>query len=211
MRSIPLSLLGLQDEERPSFPLLGLQDEEHPSLPLLGLQDEERPSLILLGLQDEERPSDREGKSLVPSSVVYCYKIVCCYSVVCCYKIVCCNSVVCCYKIKAIVSQNPKLSKEQRTELRESKGHDMTFQRYHRYADMLRYIEHLTIAFSHLVEVVTIGKTNEGVALKVVKVSSGSAFPEEGTVKPAVWIDGDVEGRTEFLQMLKVELSSSRC
>nr|CAD7578665.1 unnamed protein product [Timema californicum] len=96
---------------------------------------------------------------------------------------------------KAIVSQNPKLSKEQRMELRESKGHDMTFQRYHRYADMLRYIEHLTAAYSHLVEVVTIGKTNEGVALKVVKVSSGSASPQEGTIKPAVWIDGGMHAR----------------
>jgi hypothetical protein len=35
---------------------------------------------------------------------------------------------------KAIAAQNPGMSREQRIELRNSKGHEMTFMRYHRYS-----------------------------------------------------------------------------
>jgi hypothetical protein len=35
---------------------------------------------------------------------------------------------------RAIAAQNPGMSLEQRIELRNNKGHEMTFQRYHRYA-----------------------------------------------------------------------------
>ena len=35
---------------------------------------------------------------------------------------------------KAIAAQNPGMSRDQRNELRNNKGHEMTFQRYHRYA-----------------------------------------------------------------------------
>lgn len=35
---------------------------------------------------------------------------------------------------KAIASQNPRMSREQRIELRTNKGHEMTFKRYHRFS-----------------------------------------------------------------------------
>jgi hypothetical protein len=34
---------------------------------------------------------------------------------------------------KAIASQNPRMSREQRVELRNNKSHEMTFKRYHRF------------------------------------------------------------------------------
>jgi hypothetical protein len=40
---------------------------------------------------------------------------------------------------KAIASQNPKMSREQRVELRNNKGHEMTFKRYHRYSGTWGY------------------------------------------------------------------------
>ena len=39
---------------------------------------------------------------------------------------------------KAIATQNPVMLREQRVELRNNKGHEMTFQRYHRYAGKCR-------------------------------------------------------------------------
>ena len=42
--------------------------------------------------------------------------------------------VLSCLFQKAIAAQNPGMSREQRIELRNNKGHEMTFQRYHRYA-----------------------------------------------------------------------------
>ncbi|XP_063243654.1 carboxypeptidase B-like [Bacillus rossius redtenbacheri] len=80
-------------------------------------------------------------------------------------------------------------------ELKGSKGHDMTFKRYHRYSDMLRYLEHLAAAHSDVVEVITIGKSSQGRPLKVVKVSSGGPHTKSGALKAAVWIDGGMHGR----------------
>ncbi|PSN48354.1 hypothetical protein C0J52_08084 [Blattella germanica] len=78
---------------------------------------------------------------------------------------------------KAIASQNPRMTKEQRLELRNARGHEMTFKRYHRYSEML-----------------TIGKSTLGQPLKVIKVSTGQRT-KKGEPKPAVWIDGGMHAR----------------
>lgn len=121
---------------------------------------------------------------------------------------------------KAIASQNPSMSRQQRVELRTNKGHDMTFQRYHRYsgtcsctllllslqqqkvmsakcyvpdsvllADMLRYMNYLSLKYPELVELLIIGKSSKGQPLKVIKISTGQRT-KDGNIKPAVWIDG---------------------
>jgi hypothetical protein len=47
-------------------------------------------------------------------------------------------SVLSCLFQKAIAAQNPGMSRQQRIDLRNNKGHEMTFQRYHRYAGKCR-------------------------------------------------------------------------
>ncbi|XP_041977075.1 carboxypeptidase A1-like isoform X2 [Aricia agestis] len=104
---------------------------------------------------------------------------------------------------KAIMYENPKLSKKQRLELEHVRGHPMTWRRYHRYADILRYLEYLQHSHTDLVELVPLGRSSEGLPLIAVKVSKGvnetrkngtanhkKKYKLRSNMKPAVWIDG---------------------
>lgn len=83
------------------------------------------------------------------------------------------------------------MKKDQRDLLIAKRGHPMTWTRYHRYSDMIRYMEFLSFTYPHLVELFTIGYTTEGLPLKVVKVFSRKYdWDEEEERKPAFWIDG---------------------
>ncbi|RZF49063.1 hypothetical protein LSTR_LSTR008349 [Laodelphax striatellus] len=74
-----------------------------------------------------------------------------------------------------------------------SEPHPFTFQSYHRFVDMMDYLRFLEESYPHLVELITIGKSNQGRPLKVVKISSGNT--EGLDKKPAIWIDAGTHGR----------------
>jgi hypothetical protein len=65
-----------------------------------------------------------------------------------------------------------------------SPGHRMTWQSYHRLADMHGYLDYLAQTYPQLVSVQTIGSSVEGRPLKVLKISSGRPG------SPAIWVDG---------------------
>ncbi|KAG7307222.1 hypothetical protein JYU34_007379, partial [Plutella xylostella] len=111
---------------------------------------------------------------------------------------------------KAIMYENPRLSKKQRIELEQLRGHPMTWRRYHRYADILRYLEYLQHSYADLVELIPLGRSSEGLPLVAVKV----ALPKNDTqykdlsakgykkkwklrsqMKPAVWVEGGAHAR----------------
>ncbi|XP_050533724.1 carboxypeptidase B-like isoform X1 [Daktulosphaira vitifoliae] len=95
---------------------------------------------------------------------------------------------------RSISTQNPKSPlPNQRMELKATKGHFLTWNRYHRYQDILDYLMYLSENYPHLVEILPIGETAEGRPLKVVKVSSGQL--KEKMKKPAIWIDGGIHAR----------------
>ncbi|CAH2074042.1 unnamed protein product, partial [Iphiclides podalirius] len=110
---------------------------------------------------------------------------------------------------KAITYENPKLSKKQRIELEQLRGHPMTWRRYHRYADILRYLEYLQHSNSDIVELVPLGRSSEGLPLVAVKISlpsNDTQAKESGGIgakkwklksfmKPAVWLDGGSHAR----------------
>ncbi|XP_038216006.1 putative metallocarboxypeptidase ECM14 isoform X2 [Zerene cesonia] len=111
---------------------------------------------------------------------------------------------------KAISYENPKLSKKQRLELVQLRGHPMTWRRYHRYADMMRYYEYLQHLHSDIVELVPLGLSSEGLPLVAVKISAPSNDTRTKTSntigsrkkwklrtysKPAIWIDGGLHAR----------------
>ncbi|XP_075969530.1 carboxypeptidase A4-like isoform X2 [Anticarsia gemmatalis] len=106
---------------------------------------------------------------------------------------------------KAITYENPRLSKKQRLELEQMRGHPMTWRRYHRYADIIRYLEYLQHSYSDLVEIVPLGHSSEGLPLVAVKISmSNDTHGNKGNkkkwklrsrMKPAVWIDGGSHAR----------------
>ncbi|KAL0893841.1 hypothetical protein ABMA27_013963 [Loxostege sticticalis] len=111
---------------------------------------------------------------------------------------------------KAITYENPRLSKKQRLELEQLRGHPMTWRRYHRYADILRYLEYLQHSHADLVELVPLGRSSEGLPLVAVKVSlpSNDSYSKDSIskdhkkkwklrsrMKPAVWLDGGTHAR----------------
>ncbi|XP_069699626.1 carboxypeptidase B-like isoform X2 [Periplaneta americana] len=69
------------------------------------------------------------------------------------------------------------------------KGHRMTWQAYHRLADIYGYLDYLSQTYSRFVSVQTIGSSVEGRPLRVVKISSGRPN------SPAIWIDGGIHAR----------------
>ncbi|XP_076285065.1 carboxypeptidase B [Lasioglossum baleicum] len=94
---------------------------------------------------------------------------------------------------KTIARQNPKMSKEQRDDLVTTQGHSMTWKRYHRYADITRYLEYLSLRYPKMVDLITIGNSYEGQPIKMVKISTGPN--KDGNPKPAVWIDAGMHAR----------------
>ncbi|XP_026742805.1 zinc carboxypeptidase A 1-like [Trichoplusia ni] len=107
---------------------------------------------------------------------------------------------------KAITYENPRLSKKQRLELEQLRGHPMTWRRYHRYADILRYLEYLQHSHSDLVELIPLGRSSEGLPLVAVKISligndtsmnvkGNKKWKLRSRLKPAVWLDGGAHAR----------------
>ncbi|XP_052750579.1 carboxypeptidase A2-like isoform X2 [Galleria mellonella] len=110
---------------------------------------------------------------------------------------------------KAIVLENPKFSKKERLEANKVFGHPMSWRRYHRYADILRYLDYLQHAYGELVELIMLGNSSEGLPLVAVKIS----MPTNETrikdrkgkdkkkwklgfrSKPAIWLDGGSHAR----------------
>ncbi|XP_050664329.1 carboxypeptidase A2-like isoform X2 [Leptidea sinapis] len=109
---------------------------------------------------------------------------------------------------KAISYENPKLSKKQKLELVQLRGHPMTWRRYHRYSDIIRYLEYLQHSYPDILELMSLGRSSEGLPLVAVKISVPSNETRKGVnkgrkkkyklrtfMKPAVWIEGGVHGR----------------
>ncbi|XP_050591202.1 carboxypeptidase B-like [Bombus affinis] len=94
---------------------------------------------------------------------------------------------------KIIAYQNPKMTKEQREDLVMTNGHSMTWKRYHRYGEIVKYLEYLALSYPSLVEVITIGHSYENQPIKMIKISTGPN--KEGEAKPAVWIDAGMHAR----------------
>uniref|UniRef100_A0A0A9XQJ7 Carboxypeptidase B n=2 Tax=Lygus hesperus TaxID=30085 RepID=A0A0A9XQJ7_LYGHE len=90
-----------------------------------------------------------------------------------------------------IKRQNPKpKSKYSEKLLKTDKGHPLTWTRFHRYKDILDYLEYLGSTIPDLVKIITIGKSSENRPLKVAHISSGKKKEA-----PAIWIDGGIHGR----------------
>ncbi|XP_017788792.1 PREDICTED: carboxypeptidase B-like [Habropoda laboriosa] len=94
---------------------------------------------------------------------------------------------------KTIAYQNPKMTKNQREDLVTSRGHSMTWKRYHRYGDIVRYLEYLALTYPKMVELIMIGHSFEGQPIKMIKISTGPN--KEGETKPAIWIDAGMHAR----------------
>lgn len=106
---------------------------------------------------------------------------------------------------KAILYENPDQTRVERVENQRRNGHPLTWHRYHKYADIVRYMEHLHLNHSDVVELLHIGRTFEGRPLTVVRVAApapktnGSRRHQRGhhrtAPKKAVFIEAGAYGR----------------
>ncbi|XP_017891839.1 carboxypeptidase B-like [Ceratina calcarata] len=94
---------------------------------------------------------------------------------------------------KMIAYQNPKMTKEQRVDLLSTHGHSMTWKRYHRYGEIVKYLEYLALRYPKIVELITIGHSYEEQPIKMIKISTGPN--KKGKAKPAIWIDAGMHAR----------------
>lgn len=73
---------------------------------------------------------------------------------------------------KAILYSNPDQSRIERAANAARNGHPLTWHRYHRYADIVRFMEYLQRNRSDIVELMHIGRSFEGRPLTVVRVAA---------------------------------------
>ncbi|XP_034244843.1 carboxypeptidase A4-like [Thrips palmi] len=88
---------------------------------------------------------------------------------------------------RAIAEENPALSEEE-LELTGRKGHRMTWQHYHRAADMAGWVDYLAKTYPDTCEAMVIGNSLEGRPLKVLHIKGKAG-------SPAMWIDGGIHAR----------------
>lgn len=71
-------------------------------------------------------------------------------------------------------------------------GHNLTFERYHTINDIYKYIDYISQEYPDLVEIETIGKSHEGVPLKVIRIKPDE---QNATNIKSIWVDGGIHAR----------------
>lgn len=71
---------------------------------------------------------------------------------------------------KAIKFENPPMSRREKLEMEITQEHPMSWYRYHRYSDIVKFLEYLQRKYPSSVELIHIGRTFEGRPLIVAKV-----------------------------------------
>ncbi|XP_065090390.1 uncharacterized protein LOC135711464 [Ochlerotatus camptorhynchus] len=71
---------------------------------------------------------------------------------------------------QAILYENPKMTRREQIEMEVLNGHPLTWYRYHRYGDVVKFMNYLARRFPKNVELIHIGRSFEGRPLTVVKV-----------------------------------------
>lgn len=70
-------------------------------------------------------------------------------------------------------------------------GPNLTFERYHKISDIYKYIDYLSQEYPDLIEIETIGKSYEGVPLRVVRIKPD----QNATETKSIWVDGGIHAR----------------
>ncbi|KAF5296619.1 hypothetical protein FQA39_LY12447 [Lamprigera yunnana] len=89
---------------------------------------------------------------------------------------------------KWIDEENPPIN-EEIDELEDRSGHRLTWQMYHRFADINTFLDYLATTYPSLCTLKKIGTSVEGRELRVLKISNGNAGNK------AVWVDGGIHAR----------------
>jgi hypothetical protein len=104
---------------------------------------------------------------------------------------------------RAIMYENPKMSKREQLEIEILQGHTLTWYRYHRLADIVKFMNYLQRKYPKNVELIHIGRSFEGRPLMVAKISSEMVnskrnkkkYVRQKLKKSAVFIEAGSHGR----------------
>ncbi|XP_059612771.1 uncharacterized protein LOC132259231 [Phlebotomus argentipes] len=110
---------------------------------------------------------------------------------------------------KAITYSNPRMTRREQYEIESEQGHPVTFYRYHRFDDIVKFLEFLQRSYPQNVELNHFGRSSEGLPLIMAKIFSGSngtmelkseksarkRLAERKYAKPVVLIEAGSHGR----------------
>ncbi|XP_041764962.1 uncharacterized protein LOC121589838 [Anopheles merus] len=97
---------------------------------------------------------------------------------------------------QAIAYENPAMTRREQLELELHQGHPLTWYRYHRYADIVKFLYHLQRRHPEQVQLLHIGRSYEGRPITVARVSfhSGPKRPKRAKKRPAVFVEAGAHG-----------------
>uniref|UniRef100_A0A182KE71 Peptidase M14 domain-containing protein n=1 Tax=Anopheles christyi TaxID=43041 RepID=A0A182KE71_9DIPT len=106
---------------------------------------------------------------------------------------------------QAIAYENPRTTRREQLELELVQGHPLTWYRYHRYADIVKFMHHLQRRHPQRVQLLHIGRSYEGRPITVVRVSfaasskgSSQARPKRARKatkkRPAIFVEAGTHG-----------------
>ncbi|XP_052900023.1 uncharacterized protein LOC128306528 [Anopheles moucheti] len=99
---------------------------------------------------------------------------------------------------QAIAYENPRLTRREQMEMELLQGHPLTWYRYHRYGDIVKFVHHLQRRHPRHVQLLHIGRSYEGRPVTVVRVSFGPQRPKRSRKpskkRPAVFVEAGAHG-----------------
>ncbi|XP_052873526.1 uncharacterized protein LOC128278837 [Anopheles cruzii] len=108
---------------------------------------------------------------------------------------------------RAIAHEKPRVTRREQMEHRIRQGHSLTWYRYHRYADIVQFLDYLQQQHPQRVQLLHVGRSYEGRPLTVVRVSTSMSGPVQASSerrrkrrkpqkkRPAIFIEAGAHGR----------------
>uniref|UniRef100_A0A182RH96 Peptidase M14 domain-containing protein n=1 Tax=Anopheles funestus TaxID=62324 RepID=A0A182RH96_ANOFN len=99
---------------------------------------------------------------------------------------------------QAIAYENPRLTRREQMEMELLHGHPLTWYRYHRYGDIVKFVHYLQRRHPQHVQLLHIGRSYEGRPVTVVRVSYATQQPKRSRKpskkRPAVFVEAGAHG-----------------
>uniref|UniRef100_A0A182YQ50 Peptidase M14 domain-containing protein n=1 Tax=Anopheles stephensi TaxID=30069 RepID=A0A182YQ50_ANOST len=99
---------------------------------------------------------------------------------------------------QAIAYENPRLTRREQMQMELRNGHPLTWYRYHRYGDIVKFMHYLQRRFPQRVQLLHIGRSYEGRPVTVVRVSFATHRPKRSRKpakkRPAIFVEAGARG-----------------
>ncbi|XP_050075305.1 uncharacterized protein LOC126562763 [Anopheles maculipalpis] len=99
---------------------------------------------------------------------------------------------------QAIAYENPRMTRREQMQLELRNGHPLTWYRYHRYGDIVKFMHYLQRRYPQRVQLLHIGRSYEGRPVTVVRVSFATQRPKRSRKpakkRPAIFVEAGANG-----------------